>query len=280
MPDPTAQTASEVETEIVESRPHVPLIHRAIVRAMQRLTKIAKNRETSGGEKFSYRGIEDAMSALQPVLIDIGLHINMSVVSVDYDSKESKSGNFQTVCFMRMRFDLICVEDGSSITSEVASEGVDVSDKASNKALSNCLKYWIFQLFMIPTKEMRDSEDDIPPKGDGMRPMTPRREKAPPAVLPKPPAPVPPYLFKVEEEIFIVSGAYAKTVNEAASMQMLQQTFGEGTLRAKEYGVNDEEMFPWDPEWTLENAKLGVLVLRARTEKAYKTKHPATGEKS
>lgn len=284
----SAPEAPEVETESVvpASEFHVPQIHRSIVEAMSRLRKIAKKRETTGGERFSYRGIEDAMAALQPVLIDVGLHINMHVVSVHYDVKESQKGNAMTVCFMQMRFELHSIKDGSFISSEVASEGVDVSDKASNKALSNCLKYWIFQLFMIPTSELKDSEGDTPPKDDGFKPNPkggkapprtpphPGEGKAPPPPPPKPPAVVP-YLFKVGEESFTISGAYAKTVNDATSLQQLQQAFAEGMLKAKEQGVPDDEMFSWDFQWSLEEAKLGVLVLRARVENAYRAKKAA-----
>jgi hypothetical protein len=158
-----------------------------------------------------------------------------------------------------------------------------VSDKASNKALSNCLKYWIFQLFMIPTSDLKDSEDDIPPNGDGFKP-NPKGGKAPPRNAPPPPPPaapppkplaVVPYLFKVGEASFTISGAYAKTVNDATSLQTLQQAFAEGMLKAKEQGVSDDEIFPWDFQWSLEEAKIGVLVLRARVENHYRAKKAA-----
>lgn len=277
----SAPEAPEVETESVvpASEFHVPHVHRSIVEAMSRLRKIAKKRETTGGERFSYRGIEDAMAALQPVLIDLGLHINMHVVSVSYDQKESQKGNAMTVCFMQMRFELHSIKDGSSIFSTVASEGVDVSDKASNKALSNCLKYWIFQLFMIPTSELKDSEGDIPPKDDGFKPKggkaPPRNAPPPPAAPPPKPPAVAPYLFKVGEESFTIMGTYAKTVNDETSLQKLQQAFAEGMLRAKEQDVPDNLLFPWDFQWSLEEAKTGVLLLRARVENAFRAKKAA-----
>ena len=154
-----------------------------------------------------------------------------------------------------------------------------MSDKASNKALSNCLKYWIFQLFCIPTSEMKDSEGDA---NEGFKPgqRKPKNE-APPKNLPPPapPAAPAPYLFKVPEsgEQLTVNGKYANSINSLTTVQGAQQSFAEVMLRAGEEGVPEEQMFPWDPTWDLARAKLACLILRARTEAHYRAKKAAGG---
>lgn len=49
---------------------------------------------------------------------------------------------------------------------------MDSGDKSLNKALSAAYKYACFQLFSIPTEEMKDSEEDTYMVGDG--PITAR----------------------------------------------------------------------------------------------------------
>jgi hypothetical protein len=53
-------------------------------------------------------------------------------------------------------------EDGSSISSVIASEGLDNGDKATNKALSAALKYALIQTFQVPTADMEDGDADSP----------------------------------------------------------------------------------------------------------------------
>ena len=61
-------------------------------------------------------------------------------------------------------------EDGSSIEAVVIGEGMDSGDKASNKALAVAFKYACFQVFCIPTEEMKDPDaecHETAPKAEG-----------------------------------------------------------------------------------------------------------------
>jgi len=61
----------------------------------------------------------------------------------------------------------IIAEDGSFIEISTIGEAIDHSDKAFNKAMSQAFKYALFQVFMIPTEEEKDTEakdNPIPPK--------------------------------------------------------------------------------------------------------------------
>ena len=46
----------------------------------------------------------------------------------------------------------------------VQGEGMDSGDKSSNKAMSVAFKYACFQVFCIPTEEMKDPDADTPPE--------------------------------------------------------------------------------------------------------------------
>jgi hypothetical protein len=52
--------------------------------------------------------------------------------------------------------------DGSSIEVVTVGEAMDSGDKSCNKAMSTAQKYAIFQVFAIPTEELKDSDDDSP----------------------------------------------------------------------------------------------------------------------
>ena len=76
--------------------------------------------------------------------------------------------------------------DGSSIISIVVGEGMDSADKSANKALSVAYKYACFQVFCIPTEEMKDPDADAPDPAPKPK-AQPKQEqpKAPPAEQPK-----------------------------------------------------------------------------------------------
>lgn len=56
-----------------------------------------------------------------------------------------------------MKYD-ICAEDGSRVSSIIYGEGMDMGDKATNKAMAIAYKYLCFQVFCIPTEEMTDPD--------------------------------------------------------------------------------------------------------------------------
>ncbi len=60
---------------------------------------------------------------------------------------------------MKFRF---CADDGSSIEAVTIGEGMDSGDKATNKAMAVAFKYACFQVFCIPTEEMKDPDADTP----------------------------------------------------------------------------------------------------------------------
>ena len=61
----------------------------------------------------------------------------------------------------------------------VVGEGMDSGDKATNKAMAIALKYACFQVFCIPTEEMKDPDAETPPPSK--KAETPSRKKEPPA---------------------------------------------------------------------------------------------------
>ena len=72
----------------------------------------------------------------------------------------SKGGNLiYSICKIKYKF---YAEDGTNIEAITIGEGMDSGDKATNKAMAIAMKYALFQVFCIPTEEMKDPDGETP----------------------------------------------------------------------------------------------------------------------
>lgn len=146
-------------------------IYPLIGQAMRRLTAVAKDskNETQG---FMYRGIDAVMNALYPVMSELGLFFVPEVLEQTreertttknvWDNGQKKYIEKKTTLLyslLKIRYTMYA-PDGSNVSAVVIGEGMDSGDKASNKAMAVGLKYAAFQLFMIPTEEMKNDDPD------------------------------------------------------------------------------------------------------------------------
>lgn len=69
----------------------------------------------------------------------------------------TKNGTALLKVVCKVKYDIFA-EDGSRITSIIYGEGMDMGDKATNKAMAIAYKYLCFQVFCIPTEEMSDPD--------------------------------------------------------------------------------------------------------------------------
>lgn len=133
-------------------------IYKAIPRAMQEIGVVAKDR-INQQQRFSYRGIDDVMNALHPVLVKHGLFLTPEVLEHKREERTTKSGGNLIYSVMKLKYTLYA-QDGSSVSATVIGEGMDSADKSSNKAMAVGMKYALFQLFCIPTEEMGNDDPD------------------------------------------------------------------------------------------------------------------------
>ncbi len=136
-------------------------VHARVLRVIADLPAIGKDSELSApGMKFKYRGIEDVMRVLRPLLAEHGVHLVPAHRVVDDQRWETTQGNRST------RHRHVTLEttwtvwgaDGDSFEAVTVSEGKDSADKALNKAMTASLKYAVLQVFAVA-----DGDDD----GDG-----------------------------------------------------------------------------------------------------------------
>lgn len=100
-------------------------------------------------------------NALHPHFAKAHVIITSEVLASEREERQTKSGASITFVVLTVRF-TYWAEDGSSISSIMIGEAMDMSDKATNKAMSNALKYALMQTFLIPTDDLEKMEMDRP----------------------------------------------------------------------------------------------------------------------
>lgn len=144
-------------------------IYGAIAAAMNEIGAIGKNKRNQQ-QGFQYRGIDDVMNALYPILSKHGLFLAPEVLEHTREERTTKSGGNLIYSILKIRYTMYA-DDGSSVSAVVIGEGMDSADKSSNKAMSVAMKYAMFQLFCIPTEEMIDPDGETPPESTPKKPV-------------------------------------------------------------------------------------------------------------
>ena len=133
-------------------------IYKSIIGVMSEIGAISKDK-TNSQQGFKYRGIDDVMNALQPLLIKHGIFIIPEVIEQTREDKVSSKGNALIYSICKVKFTFYA-DDSSSITAVTVGEGMDSGDKATNKAMAIAFKYACFQVFCIPTEEIQDPDGE------------------------------------------------------------------------------------------------------------------------
>lgn len=138
-------------------------IYQLIGKAIGMIGAIGKDKtskDRSGAEQFKYRGIDQVYNALNPVMAELGIFFCPEVLEQKREERTTRNGAVLTYTILKVRFTAYA-PDGSSVSMTVVGEGMDSGDKSSNKAMSVAMKYAMFQLFCIPTEEMKDPDADV-----------------------------------------------------------------------------------------------------------------------
>lgn len=143
------------EERIIEN----PKIYAAIAGVIADCGIVGKDK-VNKQQGFKYRSVDDVFNALHPALAKNKVVIIPTVVERQCEEVgKTKNGTaiFKVIC--KVKYD-ICAEDGSRVTSIIYGEGMDMGDKATNKAMAIAYKYLCFQAFCIPTEEMSDPDGE------------------------------------------------------------------------------------------------------------------------
>jgi hypothetical protein len=132
----------------------VPRVYAAINAITAELagSGIAKTR-VNAREDYRFRGIDDVLQALAPLLARHRLCILPRVLERDLHERAGVGGTLLVSVLLKVAFDMVSVRDGSMHTIEVHGEALDGSDKATAKAMSAAYKQAMLQAFCIPAGE-------------------------------------------------------------------------------------------------------------------------------
>lgn len=124
---------------------------------------------------FMYRGVDAVMNALQPAMIKHKVFVVPEVLEQTREERVNAKGTTLLYSILKVRFTFFS-DDGSNISAVVIGEGMDSGDKASNKAMSVAFKYACFQVFCIPTEEMKDPDAESHEVKAKVKPTTPKAQ--------------------------------------------------------------------------------------------------------
>lgn len=109
-------------------------------------------------QKFHFRSVDDVLNVLSPLLVKHRLLIMPRVINKSMTQMTSKSGAPRMHVSLTVEYDFVSVDDGSVYTARAEGEGMDSSDKATNKALSAAYKTLCIQALCIPTEGEPDAD--------------------------------------------------------------------------------------------------------------------------
>lgn len=135
-------------------------IYEAISRCMEEIGAVGKD-AVNKQQGFKYRGIDAVMNAINPALIKNHVFIVPEVLEQSREERTTKNGGALIYSVCRIKYTFFA-EDGSHIEAITVGEGMDSGDKATNKAMAIAYKYACFQVFCIPTEEIKDPDDETP----------------------------------------------------------------------------------------------------------------------
>lgn len=134
-------------------------IHELIGKAMGEIGAIGKDSRNQQ-QGFMYRGIDAVYNALNPVMSKYGLFICPEVQDMRREERTNAKGTVLIYTALTIKY-TVYAPDGSNISLTVVGEGMDTGDKSVNKAMSIAMKYAMFQLFFIPTEELKDPDAEV-----------------------------------------------------------------------------------------------------------------------
>ena len=135
-------------------------IYEAISRCMEEIGAVGKD-AVNKQQGFKYRGVDAVMNAINPALVKNHVFIVPEVLEQQRQERTTSKGAVLIYSICRIKYTFYA-EDGSSIEAVTVGEGMDSGDKATNKAMAIAFKYACFQVFCIPTEEMKDPEGETP----------------------------------------------------------------------------------------------------------------------
>jgi hypothetical protein len=137
-------------------------IHVLMARVLADLPAIGKD-QFNQQQGFAFRGVDDVLNALNPILARHGVFYVPNVVERIYSQRATRSGSVMHTVDLHVRYRFYGPA-GDHVEASGWGEGTDSGDKATNKAMTGAMKYVLFQVFAISTQEASDQDATTPPE--------------------------------------------------------------------------------------------------------------------
>lgn len=156
-------------------------IFRLIPLVMNDIGAVSKDRKNEQ-QKYAFRGIEDFYQAAHPAMIKHGIFCAPKVLSREAYRFEKTNDQGRVTTWLHVALEVehrFYAGDGSFVPVTTWGEGLDNSDKATNKAMSGAMKYALIELFCVPTKDVEDADRESPETGVARKPVARIEEDIP-----------------------------------------------------------------------------------------------------
>lgn len=132
----------------------------ALSRVWSRVKYVRKDKRMQGGGSYTYVSDAALIDAIRPELVVEGVvfaPVAMEPLAVEVF--ENKNGSRQNRVLLRVTYRFTHAASGETLDVVTCGEGMDVGDKATNKAMTAAAKYCLRQSFCVETG---DDPDDTP----------------------------------------------------------------------------------------------------------------------
>ena len=130
----------------------VPKVVTQMAEVMKKLPGLEKNKkapEKAGG--YDYRGIDDLLDTLHPLLVEAKLNIIPRVLPDKSEVQFHPERNTPYMAMVYVEYEFQSIEDGSTkVVGPVLGTGTDSLDKMAGKAMTSAFKNAMYQTFCIP----------------------------------------------------------------------------------------------------------------------------------
>lgn len=133
-------------------------VHERMVAIIDELPAIGKNQRNEQ-QKFNFRGHDDVLNALTPLLAKHGVVIVPHVLDRVTGRRETRSGSVMYEVNLHVEYTFYGA-GGDSIAGSAWGEGTDMGDKATMKAGTMAFKAILNQAFAINTEEGAQHDTD------------------------------------------------------------------------------------------------------------------------
>jgi hypothetical protein len=150
----------ELHRAIFETPSPEATIFERMVAIVAELPAIGKNQRNES-QKFMYRGHDDVMNALNPLLSKHGVFFVPRVLDRTVAERQTRSGSTMYEVNLHVAYTFFGLK-GDSFEASAWGEGTDSGDKSTNKAMTMALKNVLAQTFAVSTEELSDADATSP----------------------------------------------------------------------------------------------------------------------